>query len=235
MEHATESLSHRICKYNSTSRQQTSIYHLRKLYKLKGIRKKKLKRYNNNLRKYPEDVQHQWLLKMQQQLLKYDRLGWNIYQIDETIYDARQHVSTAWSLPNDPIMIKQVDYRLNKFCAAQVAICSTTGKVFSQFKSGYFNQDDTQSLLIRIMKYHRHQKVCIFWDNASVHTGKKMLEFFNRNLRLAHVENLPYNPETNGIETLFAFLKKQFYKSLTIKKLLFQDFDTHVIAKLLHS
>ena len=90
--------------------------------------------------------------------------------------------------------------------------------MFIKQKRGYFNAIDVIELLRRIRRFHLNDKVAIFFDNASYHRSNLVKEYSNSNdLRL--VFNLPYKPEYNGIETMWAKWKQKFRKELTKLKL----------------
>ena len=63
---------------------------------------------------------------------------------------------------------------MKKKCAMMDAISSRTEKLFSMCKSSYFEQENTIKFVKAIARYHEGEKVCFFWDNASVHVGRKV-------------------------------------------------------------
>ena len=100
------------------------------------------------------------------------------------------------------------------------AICAKNGKFFTKYSDKYFKQEDTIDFLKQILHHHKNSgdKICIFWDNASIHKVTQVTEFMEKN-RLAQVRNVPYEPENNGIETLWGAMKFDFRKQLTQLKL----------------
>ena len=66
-------------------------------------------------------------------------------------------------------------------------------------KSGYFNSDDTIEFLRQLLNFHRHRYICMYWDNASIHVGKKVKKWMATKHRIIDIENPQYCPDFNGI------------------------------------
>ena len=46
-------------------------------------------------------------------------------------------------------------------------------------------------------------KICVYWDNSSIHTGSKMRAWLEEvKDRIVTIENIFYHPEYAGVETL---------------------------------
>ena len=103
--------------------------------------------------------------------------------------------------------------------AVMGAISSKNNCFKFAMKGNYFNSNDTIEFLTRLKNFHRHRRLCIFWDNCSIHTGKKVNEWMKTQRSLVSVENPPYSPQNNGIEYLWAKTKFEFRKVLTQKRL----------------
>ena len=99
------------------------------------------------------------------------------------------------------------------------AISTASSELFFQTKQGYFSQEDTIELLEALLDFHKHRQVAVFWDNASIHKGRRVQEFIDHQPRLTSICNLEYEPELNGIETLWNSTKQKFIKALTEEKL----------------
>jgi len=151
----------------------------------------------------------------QQKLLEYDKLGYIIYQLDESIFDARQKVETTWSPKRKNHLIPKTPFKLNKMQAVMGAISCYHSNFKFIVKGSYFNAEDTIHFLTKLRNFHRHKRLCIFWDNASIHVGKKVTAWLLTQRNMVSVENPEYSPEFNGIETLWAYAKKRFRLLLT--------------------
>jgi transposase len=88
------------------------------------------------------------------------------------------------------------------------AISSKNDELKFCMKGSYFNQDDTIEFLQKLLNFHKHRRLCMFWDNSSIHKGKKVQEFLALEQRIISIENPEYSPEFNGIETLWSCAKK---------------------------
>ena len=58
----------------------------------------------------------------------------------------------------------------------------------------------------------------MFWENASIHKSIKTRSFLINN-NIKSILNVPYKPDYNAIENVWAEAKKEFRKQLTIKKI----------------
>ena len=84
------------------------------------------------------------------------------------------------------------------------AICAKNGKFFTKYSDKYFKQEDTIDFLKQILYHHKNNgdKICIFWDNCSIHFAQPVLEFLAEK-KITHIKNLPYEPDilvSNEIE-----------------------------------
>lgn len=64
-----------------------------------------------------------------------------------------------------------------------------------------------KEFLQKIKRINCGRKVAIFLDNASIHRSKQILEFCEK-LKIRLIFNIPYSPQLNGIEKLWAIWKK---------------------------
>ena len=107
------------------------------------------------------------------------------------------------------------------------AISARSSELFFIAQHSHFNHRDFIKLCKKLMSYHKRKQVVVFVDNASIHTCKDAMRFVNSQPRLHLVENLKYDPEKNGIETLWHSAKMKFRKALTEEKIKDKvDFNT---------
>ena len=57
-----------------------------------------------------------------------------------------------------------------------------------------------------------NQNIAFFWDNASIHVGKEVGQYLKCNKGIRTIKNIPYEPENNGIEFVWAKMKYDFRK-----------------------
>ena len=53
------------------------------------------------------------------------------------------------------------------------------------------------------------RKLCLFWDNLSVHHSKRVLGRLD-DLGIKYIFNLPFSPQYNGVEGCFSKIKQSF-------------------------
>ena len=70
----------------------------------------------------------------------------------------------------------------------------------------------------------------MFWDNASVHRSRVVQEYLETE-GIACVFNVPYAPQYNGIERLWALTKQNYRKQLTELKRSFLPFDNPSVVR----
>ena len=62
------------------------------------------------------------------------------------------------------------------------------------------------------------KKCAILWDNASAHRARSVRACLER-LDIMAIFNIPYHPQYNGIEHVFADVRARFRKRLTALKI----------------
>jgi transposase len=93
------------------------------------------------------------------------------------------------------------------------AISTKQNVIFSKYKKGYLNSEDTIKFIRYLKRSNAGKKIALFLDNCSIHTAKKVKEFLNFK-KIPFIFNLPYAPRFNGIERLWAQMKKRFRDDL---------------------
>ena len=70
----------------------------------------------------------------------------------------------------------------------------------------FFNSQDTVNFLKDLVKMNKQSKIAIMWDNASIHQSRIVKEFTQvKNIKV--IMNIPYCPQYNAIEMLWALAK----------------------------
>ena len=172
-----------------------------------------------NPKKFTDEVKLDLLKDLQHNLVVANLKGMDIYQIDESLFSAQDYLKRAWSLPNDNVKLLQVSAHLKKV-AVMGAISAKTGKFIKMYKASYFNQKDTINFVKKILRHHKNRasRVCLFWDNASVHKGEQISDFlWEKNIM--KIQNIQYEPELMGLETIWGTIKKIYRDKLTCFKL----------------
>ena len=130
---------------------------------------------NSSINKHSPDEQLVKLKLIQKKLLEAEENGSIIYQIDESIFDARQRANFSWSPLRKHIEIPKTPSKFNKRVTCMGAINSKTNSFVFQLKSGYFNTDDTIHMVKKLLSRHSSKPVSVFFDNCSIHVSKKAI------------------------------------------------------------
>ena len=84
------------------------------------------------------------------------------------------------------------------------AINASNGRFITEFKEEYFNQYDTIEFIDDLIRANGGtEKVCLFFDNSSIHVGKEVMQYIKQ-YKVKVIRNIPYEPEFNGIEVCFS-------------------------------
>jgi transposase len=133
----------------------------------------------------------------------------DIFSIDETSIDIYTNPDYGWNIAGKPVIRinKKNCYRYtmitiisnNKMIAYKLIRGSANGETFKDFiNETIINKYDNKALLM---------------DNARIHHYGKLRELVNASTNKI-IYNVPYNPETNPIELLFAFIKPKIKKQI---------------------
>jgi len=118
----------------------------------------------------------------------------------------------AWTLPNHNVNIKQLSSH-RKQVVLIGAITSKTGRHYLKYYGKYLKSNDFIDF-VRVLKQKvLPAKLAIFTDNCSIHKSKKVKAYIKEE-NIPMVFNIPYKPEWNGIEFLWAYYKFHFRKDL---------------------
>jgi len=78
------------------------------------------------------------------------------------------------------------------------------------FKIKWQNQDNVIRVLKLIKRRYPNKRICLIWDNASFHKGKKIREALKNDLKPYHLLNFPpHAPDTNPQEHIWQNAKDQ--------------------------
>ena len=93
----------------------------------------------------------------------------------------------------------------------------------------FFNSDGTIEFIKDIIAENKDKKIALFWDNASIHKSIKTRSFLIDN-HIKSILNVPYKPDYNAIENVWAEAKKEFRKQLTLKKIKNEELNLYDIV-----
>ena len=115
-----------------------------------------------------------------------------LWQVDESIFNGQDYKPYAWSKTNDNIeFIHRSQHQTRHSVMAGI---SNDGLMLYQTKEQYYmSQEDVISFLRTLLRRNAGRRVCVYWDNASVHNAARVQAFIDdeRNL-LSTINTVPY-------------------------------------------
>ena len=110
------------------------------------------------------------------------------------------------------------------------SINSNNGEMIMHLNDGsFFNSDGTIEFIKDIIAENKDKKIALFWDNASIHKSIKTRSFLIDN-NIKSILNVPYKPDYNAIENVWAEAKKEFRKQLTLRKIKNEEINLYDIV-----
>jgi len=134
---------------------------------------------------------------------------WEVFAADETRIQLEAEIRKAWLEKGKRTIVKTEKSHEHQnylgFLNQRTGSCHV-------YETQWGNQSETVRILKELVKECPNKRICIIWDNASWHKGKELREQLSLGKSLArlHLINLPpYAPETNPIEHVWEYAKKQ--------------------------
>lgn len=130
----------------------------------------------------------------------------NLICIDETHFCKNMIPKYGRSLKGKKINHEVHDIYNKKMCSCIMAI-SNNKIIYYELYEGSVTSDVYISFLSTLVTKLNIDKDILYMDNAAAHRSKKTREYMN-NANIKYRYNLPYSPELNPIEMVFAKIKK---------------------------
>ena len=145
---------------------------------------------------------------------------WEVFTADETRIVLEALTRRAWLKKGKRTTIKVK--RIRKY---QNYIGFLNQKNFKchVYDLNWQNQDEIIKAFKKLLKKYPNKKICIIWDNAAFHKGRKIKQELKKgnSLERVHLINLPpYAPDMNPIEHVWKWVKDQ------ISNQQYQNFET---------
>ena len=144
---------------------------------------------------------------------------WEVFTSDETRIELEALTRRAWLQKGKKTVLK-VDRK--KESQNYMGFLSQKDFRCHVYELPWQNQDEILRTFRSFLKKFPDKQICIVWDNASFHKGRKIRKALEKGglLERVHLINLPpYAPDMNPIEHVWGWVKDQ----LSNKQ--FQDFD----------
>ncbi len=157
-------------------------------------------------------------IKMALQLKK------KIIYVDESMFTTAQRLSHAYSNKN-------INIRVNELTANIQALAVVAGVSDKRGVEAYFikpksiNSNSFIEFLELLLQNNNPLQTVLFMDNCAVHRSRKVTEFCKL-LGLQMIFNVPYCPQYNPIERVWA-IAKNLYKRSKLKQISYKNPKKH--------
>lgn len=152
---------------------------------------------------------------------------WEVFAADEVRVVLEALTRRAWLKQGERTVIKVK--RSREYQSYFGALNQKTNRCHI-FAIDWQNQDEIIKALNQLIEYYPDKRLCIIWDNAAFHKGKKIRQALERSgsLKRIHLINLPpYAPDMNPIEHVWNTVKQQLsnvqFTSFAITKARFTE------------
>ena len=212
--HVTWTLAERAKYLNRTTRgARANPSTIRRLYAARGIKKKKLVQRRATAPELTEAKRQ----ALAEELLEVDAAeDCDIFQIDECAFLGKDHVKAAWSARGSNLTL-EVQQPVQSKAVKVIGAIASNGKYYYHVSDQYPKAADVKRFLKFINRRQRGRPWAVFWDNARTHTAEVVRDYLER-FDIPCVFNVPYEPQLNGIETLWAHQKREYRRLLTDAK-----------------
>lgn len=135
--------------------------------------------------------------------------GWIVLTSDETRLVWETESRRAWLKTNQKTIIKV--NRSKDYQSFLGSLNLKSGKCHLHSLS-WQNQDEVIKALKKLKNYYKDKKICLIWDNAKWHKGKKIRKELRKRGGLTnfHLINFPpYAPDTNPQEHVWKYVREE--------------------------
>lgn len=124
--------------------------------------------------------------------------------MDESIFQPSDAIKHAWSNRNENVLMRELPPKSGPSIKVLAAIA--VGHMSFRTSDKWYDSKQVRTFIMRLRRQSKYQKIAIFCDNASIHSAKIVKKYCKaRNIPLLF--NLPYEPDFNPIEHIFASMK----------------------------
>ena len=184
---------------------KVSLSVLSRIYKAYGIKKKLTLVRKGNSKKYPPEEVDKLSLRTHERVQELLEKGYEIFQADETIFSAQDQNKWAFSCLRSRITMEECKSSSQRL-AVLGAVSSKTGKMTFITKKKFFDRHDVVGFLKLLRSQYPRTKLAVFWDNCPTHFSLDVSEAAFE-LKVELIRNVPYKPQFNGIERVWARMK----------------------------
>ena len=216
----TLSLTDRAAAFVRTNPDQNVSRHdLGDAYRRVGVTKKQVRKAKANPRKYTPAYVAQLRTELRDKVLAADAEDRWLWNVDEMHFKLTEHIRFAWALPGDQPSVPINPVPGQQTASVVAATCVRTGEVLYTIGRKFQKADDINAFLGRVCAATPpDKKVAVLLDNASSHKARLVKDYAAR-VDVALCFNVPYHPQWNGIENVFADVRDRYRRKLTDRRL----------------
>ncbi len=174
--------------------------------------------------------------EIRKEIVEYmDNPNWEVFVADETRMQLEAITRKAWLKKGERTVLK-VDTKSDSQCF----FGALNQKNFKchVYPMPWQNQDEIIVVLQNLLAEYPDKKICLIWDNAAFHKGKKLREELKigGSLERLHLINFPpYAPDYNPIEHVWNTVKSamanvQIDSIEQVTQLFFEEIDKQIFA-----
>jgi len=135
--------------------------------------------------------------------------AWEIFTADETRITWEAEIRRAWLKKNTKTVLKvHRDNHYQNF----FGVLNLKNHVAHTFRVEWQNQEAMINSLKDLMNLYPNKRICIIWDNARWHKGRKLRKELHKGRCLQHIHLInfpPYAPDVNPQENIWKYVKDQ--------------------------
>ena len=137
--------------------------------------------------------------------------------IDECIFSAKTFKPMAWATKRRNVTQRK-QMGPQKAVAVVAAVSAAHGLILFERRPSSFKGQHFSEFLERLHALVPHQPMTVLLDNCSIHKARCTTEVVER-LGIHVLWNVPYRPDLNGIEFVWALAKRRF-KQLQLQRMM---------------
>ncbi|MCF6153120.1 MAG: IS630 family transposase [Candidatus Kuenenia stuttgartiensis] len=144
---------------------------------------------------------------------------WEVFVADETKIMLEAITRRAWLKKGEKTVLK---VSRSRECQNYLGLLNQKSFQCYLYELAWQNQEEIIKALKKLLKIYPSKRICIVWDNAKFHKGKKITEGIEKGgaLERIHFLNMPpYAPDMNPIEHVWKEAKQR------ISNIQFKDFE----------
>jgi hypothetical protein len=156
------------------------------------------------------------LNKMKDEFTALVMLGYTMVQCDECLFSVRQYMKYHWAPVGKRLLTKQ-RWPSGKVVVVCGFITTQHGKLMMKVaEQRSFKGIHICRFLHQLRNRLPDDDICLFWDNCKIHLSHLVRDCASDN-NIVMLQNIPYRPDLNGIERVWAVAKRHYRDKLAQK------------------